>query len=88
MKIVSAWQTGNKEASNKVKRDSRSASVQADAIAESGNQTEDVICTYCKGRFCDDVQGEIRVQCDMCGDWCAEECAGADKDKLICDYCL
>jgi hypothetical protein len=78
-KIVSSWQTGNKEASKKMRRDSRSASVQADAIEENGNQTEDVICTYCEGRFYD-VQGEIRVQYVMCEDWCHEECAGVDKD--------
>jgi hypothetical protein len=47
MKTVSAWQTENKEPLKKVKRDSRSASVQADAIEENGNQTEDVICTHC-----------------------------------------
>ena len=58
--------TGNKEASKKVKRESRSASVQADEIEENGYQTEDVICTYCKGRFPDDVQGEIWVQFVMC----------------------
>jgi len=46
MKIVSAWQTGNKQASKKVKMDSKSASVQADAIEENGNQIEDVICTH------------------------------------------
>jgi hypothetical protein len=40
----------------------RSAIVQADATEENGNQTEDVICTYCKGKFSDDVQGEIWVQ--------------------------
>ena len=62
MKVVSACHTGNKEASKKVKRDSRSASVQADTIEENCNQTEDFICTYCKGRFCDDVQREIQVQ--------------------------
>jgi hypothetical protein len=32
MKIVSAWQTGNTDASKKVKTDSRSAIVQADAM--------------------------------------------------------
>jgi hypothetical protein len=46
---------GNKEASIKVKKDYRSASVQADAIDENGNQTEDVICTYCKGNFSENV---------------------------------
>jgi len=71
-----------------VKRDSRSASIQADAIEENGNKTGDVICTYCKGRFSDNVQGEVWVNCIMRGDWCHEECAGADRDKFICDYCL
>jgi hypothetical protein len=71
-----------------VKRDYTSASVQVDAIEENGNQTEDVICTYGKGKFSDDVQGEIWVQCVMCENWCCEECAGAHKDKFICVYCL
>jgi hypothetical protein len=69
-----------------MKRDSRSASVQADAIEENVNQIEDVICTYCNGRFSDDVQGEVQVRCDMCEDWCAEECGGTHKDKFIRDY--
>jgi len=41
---------------------------------------------YCKEKFSDGVPGEIWVQCDMCKDWCPEECAGAHKDKFICDY--
>jgi hypothetical protein len=81
-------ETGNKEASQKVKRDYRSASIQADAIEENGNQSEDVICTYCTGKFSDDVQGEMWVQSVMCEDWCHEEYAGAHKDKCICDYYL
>jgi hypothetical protein len=81
-------ETGNTQASKKVKRNSRTASVQADAMEKNGNQTEDVICTYCKGKFSDDVQGEIWVQCIMCEGWCHEECAGADNDKCICDYCM
>jgi hypothetical protein len=80
-------ETGNKEASKKEKRDYRSASDQADGIGENGNQTKDVICKYCKGKFSDDVQGEIRVQCVVCEDWCREECAWAHKDKFIRDYC-
>jgi hypothetical protein len=80
------FQTGKQETGNK--QASKKARVQADAIEENGNQTQDVICTYCKGKFSDDVQGEIWVQCVMCEDWCHEECAGADKDKFIRDYCL
>jgi len=81
-------ETGSTQASMKVKRDSRTTSVQADAMENNGNRTEDVICAYCKGKFSDDVQGEIWVQCVMCEDWCHEECAGADRDKFICDYCM
>jgi hypothetical protein len=58
-------ETGNKEAWKKVKSDYRSVSVQVDAIEENGNQTEDVIFTCCKGKFSDDVQGEVWVQCVM-----------------------
>ena len=36
-----------------------------------------------KGRFSGDVQGEIWAQCVMCGDWCPEERARAQKDKFI-----
>jgi hypothetical protein len=68
--------------------DFRPGNVHTDATEENGNQGEGVICTYCKGTFSDDVQGEMWVQCVIGGDWCHEECAGADKDKLICDYCL
>jgi hypothetical protein len=53
-------ETGNRKqrASKTVKRDYRSANVQADAIEENGNQTEDVICTYCKKTM--DPKMEIR----------------------------
>jgi hypothetical protein len=37
----------NKETSKKLKRDSRSAYDQADAVEENGNQKEDSICTHC-----------------------------------------
>jgi hypothetical protein len=66
-KIVSAWQTEIRKASKKVKSDSRSASVQADAIEKNGNQPEDVICTYCKVKLSDDVK------CVTCEYWCHEE---------------
>jgi hypothetical protein len=53
IKIVSAWQTGN-ESSKKVRRDSRSASAQADANEENGNQTHDVgSLIMCKEREMD-----------------------------------
>jgi hypothetical protein len=82
-------ETGNTETSKKVKRDYRSESVQADAIEENDNQTKDVICTsYCKGKFSDDVQGEIWVKCVICEEWYHEEFAGADKDIFIRDYRL
>jgi len=31
------------------------------------------------------VQGEIRVHCVICGDWCHDECTGADKDTHKAD---
>ena len=68
--------------------DFRSGNVRTDATEENGNQREDVICTYCKGNFSDDVQGEIWVQCVIGEDWCHEECAGAENDTFICNYCL
>jgi hypothetical protein len=39
--------------------DFRSGNVRTDATEETVNQREDVICTYCKGKFSDDVQGEM-----------------------------
>jgi len=52
------------------------------------NQAYDVICIYCKGRFSDYGQGERWRHCVMCWDLCHADCAGADKDIFICDYCL
>jgi superoxide dismutase len=49
----------NKETSEKLKRDSRSAYDQADAVEENGNQKEDSICTHGIEKYCDDVRGEI-----------------------------
>jgi hypothetical protein len=89
-KIVSAWQTGNRkprgfEESEKEFQIRKCPSL---CNGKNGDQTEDVICTYCKVKFSEDVQGEIWVQCVMCEDWCHEECAGVDQDEFICDYCL
>jgi hypothetical protein len=80
-------ETGNKEASKKVKRDYRSASVQADAIEDNRNQRMSFVHT---ARESSVMMRKVRywVQCVMCEDWCHEECAGAYKDKFICDYCL
>jgi hypothetical protein len=55
-------ETGNKEALKKVERNYGSLNIQAETIEENGDQTENVICTYYKGKFSDKQQGEIIVQ--------------------------
>jgi hypothetical protein len=51
-KIVSAWQTGNEEDSQKVKRDYTSASVQAAATEENGSHTaKESSLMMCKVRY-------------------------------------
>jgi hypothetical protein len=47
-------ETGNKEASKKVKRDYGSLNIQAEAIEENGDQTENVICTHCIVRIAEE----------------------------------
>ncbi|KAJ8935948.1 hypothetical protein NQ314_012570 [Rhamnusium bicolor] len=47
----------------------------------------DVSCLFCDGLFSSDTRGEIWVQCLMCDMWAHNDCAGAEKDEYVCDYC-
>ncbi|KAJ4445693.1 hypothetical protein ANN_12378 [Periplaneta americana] len=45
-------------------------------------------CIYCDGKFSEDTQGEVWIQCISCHDWCHEECASSEnKDQFVCDIC-
>lgn len=48
---------------------------------------DDAICLFCEERFSTDTRGEIWVMCAMCNCWAHDECAGAEKDTYICDFC-
>ena len=47
----------------------------------------DAQCIFCEGRFSEDRKGELWVQCLMCNLWCHVDCAGADRDEYVCDFC-
>lgn len=49
--------------------------------------SKDADCIFCDGKFSDDNRGEIWVRCILCNCWAHEECAGADTDPYICDFC-
>lgn len=48
---------------------------------------KDAECIFCEGNFSDDRKGELWVQCIMCSMWAHNECAGADVDAYVCDFC-
>lgn len=48
---------------------------------------EDAECLFCNEKFSQNSQGELWVMCLMCSLWAHVECAGAEKDTYICDYC-
>lgn len=52
------------------------------------NTENDSKCIYCDGKFSEDTQGEVWIQCISCHDWCHEECASSEnKDQFVCDIC-
>lgn len=48
---------------------------------------DDAACMFCQRLFSDDHKGELWVMCVMCKLWAHNECAGADKDIYVCDFC-
>lgn len=48
---------------------------------------EDAECIFCCGKFSEDTSGELWVMCLMCNLWAHSECAGAEKENYICDFC-
>lgn len=51
------------------------------------SQDDDATCMFCDIKFSSDTRGELWVQCVMCSLWGHVDCAGAEKDIWICDYC-
>lgn len=47
----------------------------------------DAQCMFCENAFSADHRGELWVQCFMCSMWAHNDCAGAEKDEYICDWC-
>ncbi|CAH1995707.1 unnamed protein product [Acanthoscelides obtectus] len=48
---------------------------------------EDASCLFCNGMFSEDTRGEVWVKCFQCFMWAHSDCAGAEKDIYICDFC-
>ncbi|KAL1492292.1 hypothetical protein ABEB36_012766 [Hypothenemus hampei] len=44
-------------------------------------------CLFCSSKFSRDKHGEVWIQCLMCSMWAHVDCAGANKDEYICDFC-
>ncbi|KAL4705758.1 hypothetical protein ACJJTC_018357 [Scirpophaga incertulas] len=49
--------------------------------------TEDAECMFCHMLFSNDTQGETWIKCLMCGLWAHNDCAGAEFETWICDFC-
>ncbi|GBP92766.1 hypothetical protein EVAR_103646_1 [Eumeta japonica] len=48
---------------------------------------DDAICIFCEAHFTADERGEIWVKCLICHMWAHNDCAGAETDYYICDFC-
>jgi hypothetical protein len=49
--------------------------------------SDDARCIFCERFYSQYSKGEEWVQCISCEDWAHTECAGAEKDIYVCDYC-
>lgn len=58
-----------------------------DIPAGQSTEDDDAVCMFCEGRFSNDTRGEHWIMCFMCSMWAHNECAGAEKDNYICDFC-
>lgn len=56
-------------------------------VGEKKPDDEDAACMFCDGHFSSDNQGELWVMCIVCNMWAHNDCAGADRDIYICDFC-
>ncbi|GBP24910.1 hypothetical protein EVAR_12574_1 [Eumeta japonica] len=50
-------------------------------------ENSDTTCIFCYSKFSDDTSGEIWVMCQSCELWAHNDCAGAEGDYYICDFC-
>ncbi|PSN56935.1 hypothetical protein C0J52_07430 [Blattella germanica] len=48
---------------------------------------KDASCLFCDGLFSEDSRGELWVMYMQCRMWAHSECAGADTEYYICDFC-
>jgi hypothetical protein len=49
--------------------------------------SDDAKSIFCERFYSQNCKGEEWVQCISCEDWAHTECAGAEKDIYVCDYC-
>ncbi|KAJ8721007.1 hypothetical protein PYW08_006472 [Mythimna loreyi] len=49
--------------------------------------TSDTECIFCNAQFSNDTRGEIWVKCQSCDMWAHNDCAGAEGDYYVCDFC-
>lgn len=54
---------------------------------QSKPDDDDAACIFCDGCFSNDTRGELWIMCYMCHMWAHNDCAGAEKEPYICDYC-
>lgn len=47
----------------------------------------DAECIFCGEKFSTSQRGELWIQCLMCSMWAHNECAGAERDEYVCDWC-
>ncbi|KAJ8893157.1 hypothetical protein PR048_005740 [Dryococelus australis] len=51
------------------------------------SKDENAWCMFCDRKFSEDSEGKLWVMCIMCSLWAHVDCAGAEKDVHICDFC-
>ncbi|XP_046677318.1 uncharacterized protein LOC124365384 [Homalodisca vitripennis] len=98
-KIQSATKTKNTVKSVKRKIFGDKDSDESDCSVNSGESVlempvgvdnpgdEHTPCMFCEGLYSADHRGELWIQCMMCEMWAHNDCAGAEKDVYVCDFC-
>lgn len=56
-------------------------------VGEDQPGVQNANCFFCDTAFTDDCHGELWVMCVMCELWAHSECAGAENEIYVCDFC-
>ncbi|KAL3281146.1 hypothetical protein HHI36_004365 [Cryptolaemus montrouzieri] len=56
-------------------------------MRQEAPDSKDAECMFCNNLFSQDTREETWLKCLICGLWDNGDCAGAEFDTWICDFC-